>query len=212
MKILVAGATGRVATLLIRELIERGHMVYAGARSPEKIAVEHERAIPVALDLHDDAKGLEKLTQGMDAVYFTAGSRGKDLLQTDAFGAVKLMQAAQTSGVGRFIMLSSAFSDRPEKWSDPSLAKIMNYNIAKFFADMWLMNQTELNYTIVQPGNLMEEEATGLIQTGLEQSRPNSLGNVAKVLAAVLEEESTFKKIFTMADGDLPIEEALAQL
>lgn len=37
--------------------------------------------------------------KGSDAVYFTAGSRGKDLLQTDAYGAVKTMQAAKKLGI-----------------------------------------------------------------------------------------------------------------
>lgn len=37
--------------------------------------------------------------QESDIVYFVAGSRGKDLLQTDAFGAVKTMIAAEKSGI-----------------------------------------------------------------------------------------------------------------
>ncbi len=87
-----------------------------------------------------------------------------------------------------------------------------NYNIAKFFADQWLINQTNLDYTIIQPGNLMEEEASGQIQTGVDHSQPNSIGNVANVLASVLSKENTYKKIITMADGNTPIETALNQI
>ena len=47
------------------------------------------------MDLHSSVDDLAKLMKGRDAVYFTAGSRGKDLLQTDAYGAVKTMQAAK---------------------------------------------------------------------------------------------------------------------
>ncbi len=64
------------------------------------------------------------IIKGSDAVYFTAGSRGKDLLQTDAFGAVKLMQATELAGIHRFVLLSSVFANRPEKWSDPCLVNI----------------------------------------------------------------------------------------
>ncbi|WP_153048456.1 NAD(P)H-binding protein, partial [Streptococcus suis] len=100
-----------------------------------------------------------------DAVYFLAGSRGKDLLQTDAFGAVKLMQATEASQVKRFVLLSSIFATEPEKWSDPNLVNITDYNIAKFFADQWLIHNTTLDYTIVQPGNLVEAETgSGLIE------------------------------------------------
>ena len=34
---------------------------------------------------------LSQKLQDIDVIYFVAGSRGKDLLQTDAFGAVKVM-------------------------------------------------------------------------------------------------------------------------
>lgn len=47
--------------------------------------------------------------KGADAIYFTAGSGAKDLLQVDAFGAVKLMQAAEKDSIMRFVMLSALF-------------------------------------------------------------------------------------------------------
>ena len=45
--------------------------------------------------------------KGSDAVYFTTRSRGKDLLQTDVFGAVKTMQAAKKLGIERYILVQS---------------------------------------------------------------------------------------------------------
>ena len=57
---------------------------------------------------YDDGEyDLAKLMKGRDAVYFTAGSRGKDLLQTDAYGAVKTMQAAKKLGIERYILVQS---------------------------------------------------------------------------------------------------------
>ena len=38
MKVFVAGATGRVAAVLLQALVAQGHEVIAGARSPEKSA------------------------------------------------------------------------------------------------------------------------------------------------------------------------------
>lgn len=113
MRVFVAGATGRVATELIANLKAAGHQVVAGARKPENVADREVQS--TALDLHADAKELKALVADVDAVYFVAGSRGKDLLQTDAFGAVKLMQACEATGVRRFVMLSSVFADEPEK-------------------------------------------------------------------------------------------------
>lgn len=212
MKVFVAGATGRVARLLIQELLEAGHIVYAGARQPEKLAIQHDSLVPLQLDLHAELSTLVDKLEGMDAAYFTAGSRGQDLLQTDAFGAVKLMQASQTAGLKRFILLSSLFATQPDKWGQPGLASLTDYNIAKFFADHWLINQTDLDYTILQPGGLTETEASGKVSFDVDKVGANSIGNVAKVLAQLLSAEHTIGKVITMLDGDLPIEQAVAEI
>lgn len=148
MRVFVAGASGRVGTALTRDLAEARHDVVAASRHPERFDGE-AHVTGVDLDLHALVERLVEVLRGSDAVYFLAGSRGKDLLQTDAFGAVKLMMAAQQLGIRRFILLSSVFADEPDKWDDPNLRNITNYNITKFFADQWLMTRTDLEYTIV---------------------------------------------------------------
>lgn len=211
MKIFVAGANGRVARELIGRLSRQGHTIYAGARDCTKVD-GGPGIVPVRCDLHDNPDDLSTLLIGMDAVYFTAGSRGKDLLQTDAFGAVKLMQAAELAGVKRFILLSSIFATEPERWQEPGLAQLTNYNIAKFFADNWLMKNTKLDYTILQPTALVEETGTGKIQINPATTGRNSVANVAEVLAQLLAEDKTIGKVIKMSDGDQVISEALANL
>lgn len=207
MKVFVAGATGRVAQLLIQRLVEKGHFVYAGARRENEIP-ESDQVKPVHLDLHEDVAELAKTLGDSEAIYFVAGSRGKDLLQTDLYGAVKLMQAAEQEGIGRYIQLSSLFALVPENWSD----SILNYNIAKYFSDSWLINNTDLDYTILQPGSLKEEKGSGKITTTIEKRSENSIENVATVLSEVLERPNTYQKVIMMGDGDTPIDEALASI
>lgn len=106
MKVFVAGASGRVGQEVVMRLAARGYEVLAASRSAES------RQWPAGvvgrnLDFHADVETLSEQVRGSDAVVFTASSRGKDLLQTDAFGAVKLMKAAAAVGANRFIMLSS---------------------------------------------------------------------------------------------------------
>ncbi|MBY5021498.1 SDR family oxidoreductase [Streptococcus suis] len=211
-KVFIAGATGRVAEETIKNLVQLGHQVTAGARQPERV-IALDKVNPVKLDLHADVKELAELVKDHDAVYFLAGSRGKDLLQTDAFGAVKLMQAAEASQVKRFVLLSSIFATEPEKWSDPNLVNITDYNIAKFFADQWLIHNTTLDYTIVQPGNLVEAETgSGLIELNVKQSQPNTIPNVAEVLATVLDKKNTYAQIIQMSDGETPISQAVSSI
>lgn len=110
-------------------------------------------------------------------------------------------------------MLSSIFALEPEKWSEEnSLKNITNYNIAKFFADNYLVTNTDLDYTIIQPSVLKEEEGTGKIEFAPEHGGSNPIPDVAKVLFSVLTRENTFKKVIKMRGGDTPIAEALAQL
>lgn len=209
MKIFVAGGSGRVATETIRILAGQGHAVYAGSRHPDTI-VKGANIFPQALDLHGDIDALAEKIAGMDAVYFLAGSRGKDLLQTDAFGCVKLMQACEKAGVKRYIQLSSIYSLQPEKWKEePALASIINYDIARFFADQWLVRNTALDYTIVGPSVLKEEAATGKIEVNPEHGTSNAIADVAAVLAGVLDRPNTVRKVIYMTGGGTPIDEAL---
>ena len=142
-----------------------------------------------------------------------AGSRGKDLLQTDAMGAVKTIQAAEKNGIKRYIMLSSLYALQPEMWSRiPSLASIMDYNIAKFFADNYLISNTNLDYTILQPANLTEEPGTGKIQIGEGSATSNPIPDVAQTLADILQHDNTIGHVIMMRSGNTPIEEALDQI
>ncbi|EHJ52671.1 SDR family oxidoreductase [Streptococcus macacae] len=205
MKVFVAGSTGRVATELIKQLRAKGHTVLAGARKPEAV-VAGEGVTAVKMDLHQDAAELEKLLENVDAVIFTAGSRGKDLLQVDAFGAVKLMQACQKTGIKRFVMLSALLSLEPESWSQ--VANLSDYYVAKYFADNYLVHQSGLDYTIIQPGQLLEEAGSGQISLGKEGLTAISILDVAAVLAEVLDKPSTYKKVFEIHPGQTAITKA----
>jgi len=218
MKVFVAGATGRVARELIADLVAAGHDVIAAARRPENVtaaltAEEKAHVRPLAFDLHGTQAHLESALVDAKAVYFVAGSRGKDLLQTDAFGAVKLMRAAQATGVKRFIMLSSAHSLEPAAWEkNPDIQPLLNYTIAKFFADTYLITNTELNYTILQPTALIEEPGTGLIATSEASGPTNPIPDVAAVLAAVLEAPNTYRTVIPMGSGTTPIKTAVLKV
>ncbi|MDT2673581.1 SDR family oxidoreductase [Enterococcus dongliensis] len=207
MKIFIAGATGRVGEELTKKLSEQGHTIYAGARQEEKLT-KNAFVQPVHLDLHHSVSEIAETLADAEAVYFVAGSRGKDLLQTDLFGAVKLMQAVEQKKIKRYIHLSSLFALQPENWH-PSLT---DYNIAKFFSDNWLIEQTQLDYTILQPGSLIERPGSGKITTNITGGTENSIEDVASVLAELLDHDNTIKKIILMGSGETPIAEAIKQI
>ncbi|APT17850.1 oxidoreductase [Amylolactobacillus amylotrophicus DSM 20534] len=211
MQIFVVGGSGRVATELIKDLVEMGHTVVAGARHEEQI-VKLPAVKPVHLDLHAPVRELVELMKGSAVVYFTAGSRGKDLLQTDAFGAVKTMQAAEQAGIKRYVMLSSNSSLEPEQWHREGLRDLMDYNVAKFFADNYLVNQTKLDYTILQPTSLTEKSGTGRISVVTDLATTNPIPDVAQTLAEILQHDNTIGHVIAMSTGDKTIADALSSV
>lgn len=211
MKIFVIGANGRVGQELIKHLINQHHEIIAGSRNPER-TMQHKNITAINFDLHDDIETLSQKVEDIDAIYFVAGSRNKDLLQTDAFGAVKSMNIAESNGVSRYIMLSSAYSLEPNKWHNPAMADLMNYNIAKFFADNYLVKQTKLNYTILQATALVDIPGTNKISLNDKARTKNSIQNVGATLADILNHNSTINQVIKMSDGDTPIFEALESI
>lgn len=210
MKVFVAGATGRVGQAVVKLLLAQGDQVLAGGRNLAQLPAE---VTPVALDLHASVAELQAKLADSQAVIFTGGSRGRDLLQTDLNGAIKLMMAAQAAGIKRFIHLSSAYALDQTMWAKvPALAQLMDYNIAKFFSDRWLMDETTLAYTIIQAGILTPTPATGKVSLNLATSGENSIEDVAAVLVASLAEPKTIRQVIMMKAGTTPIAEALAQL
>ena len=209
MKVAVIGATGRVGQEVVKGLVDKGHSVVATARKATE-AQWPEGAEARDLDLHISALEIANIIADCDGVIFTAGSRGKDLLQIDAFGAVKTMQAAQAAGIRRFVLLSSFMALRPTVWEKiDSLKGIMNYNIAKFFADEWLTRSENLDWTILQPGNLMEEPGTGMIEADPEEGGSNPIPDVAETLVTALDMPNTYGRVIMMRSGSTPIAEAL---
>ncbi|RAS85830.1 NAD(P)H-binding protein [Priestia endophytica] len=211
MKVLVVGANGRVGENLVDKLAKDGHFVYAGTRR-ENMKSHSSNVQYVHIDLLASPEAMAKNMGDAEAIFFVAGSRGKNLLQVDLNGSVNVMRAAESKKIKRFIMLSSVFSLEPEKWDQAFLKDLTNYNIAKHFADQWLIHNTKLDYTILQPGVLKEIPGSGEIDVNIDYPGENSIENVVSALAQSLQEPATIGKVITMKDGKTPIADALRNL
>jgi uncharacterized protein YbjT (DUF2867 family) len=213
MKVLVAGAHGKVARRLVRMLAEGGHEVRGLVRKEEQMPdVEADGAEPVLCDLEKEEveDGVREAVEGCDAIIFAAGAgpgSGDARKETmDYGGAAKLIEAAEQRGVGRYLMLSSMGTDDPESRQEA----MRPYLRAKARADERL-EASALDYTIVRPGRLTDEPGTGRIDAARSLGRYGEIPreDVAHTLAAALEVQSTFRKRFEILAGDTPVEEAL---
>ena len=212
MKILVIGASGRVGTDLVQQLLADNHQVIGTTRQQEKLFNDKNYS-QLDLDITAEKNDIDsQIDKDIDAVYFVAGSGGKDILEVDLHGAVKTMQAIQDAGIKRYIMLSTVFSLDTSKWSNPGIAELKEYYICKHYADQWLVNNSSLDYTIVQAGALKERAATGKITIDDNNAGENSIEDVATTLATVLNANNTIKKVFSIHNGETAIDEAIAKL
>ena len=75
--------------------------------------------------------------------------------------------------------------------------------------------ETTLDWTIVCPGGLTDDEATEKVRVSLDtraapdSSCETSRANLAAALVACLDQPATVGKSFTLFDGDTPLTEAL---
>lgn len=201
MDIFIVGGSGRVGLELAKTLKDNNHNVIVGSRSPEKIDADGFQT--VKLDLTDSVSAIAEAIGKVDIVYFTAGSRGKDLLQIDAFGAVRTMLAAEKNNIKRYIMLSAYESLNPDSWDDKPYSDLREYYEAKFLADKYLMDSTQLDYTILQAVALEEEAGNGKGDHATEQTV--AIPDVGLALAALAEQDNTIGKVVTISNGDKDI-------
>lgn len=217
MKVLVIGANGQIGHHLVNEMVEEGkHDPVAFVRKEDQLKDFKEKGIEARLgNLEDSIEELAERMEEVEAIVFTAGSGGatgddKTLL-IDLDGAVKAMEAAKLKGIKRFVIVSSFGAGDRERWSE----EIKPYYVAKHFADEWLKN-TDLDYTIVRPGMLTDEESKAniIVKDNIIKHDPISIPrvDVAKVLLASLDNENTYRKTFDLLTGSETIDQALNKI
>ncbi|MBM7694250.1 uncharacterized protein YbjT (DUF2867 family) [Peribacillus deserti] len=214
MKVLVVGANGQVGQHLVRLLSENNdHSVRALVRQEEQL--DYFKGIgaeAVLADLEGSVEGLAEAAKGCDAVVFTAGSGGSTgsdkTLLIDLDGAVKTIEAAEKSGINRFIMVSALQAHNRENWNE----QIKPYYVAKHYADKAL-EASSLTYTIIRPGGLLNEPGSGKIEAAENLKRGTiSRDDVASCIMAALDEEHTFNRSFDVISGEVPIKDALKRI
>jgi uncharacterized protein YbjT (DUF2867 family) len=212
MDVVIAGGHGKVARRLAALLVARGDRVRGLIRNPEHASdLRADGSAPVVCDL--EAAGIEELAAaiaGADAVVFAAGagpgSGAQRKLTLDRDGAIKLLEAARSAAVERYVMVSSIGAEDPPDGDDVFSV----YLRAKAQADAALA-ASDRAWTIVRPGLLTDEPGTGRVRLTAEPVRGEvSRDDVAATLAAILHEPRSVRQTLYVIAGADPIEQALA--
>lgn len=214
MRIVIAGGHGQIARQLGRLVAATGHQPVGMIRKPEQVPdLQRDGVEPALIDLeHTDVAEMTEIVKGADAVVFAAGGGADGNVQrketVDKGAAIMLADAAEAAGVRRYVMLSAMGTEG----ADPDSEDVMQvYLRAKQAADDDVRGR-DLDWTIVRPGMLTDDVPTGRVQVGQLERGSVTRGDVAHVLACVLESGHAVGKTFDVLGGDLPVEEAVAGL
>jgi uncharacterized protein YbjT (DUF2867 family) len=212
-RIAVVGGHGQVARHLLVALRRSQHDPVALVRRESyREELESRGAEVRLLDLEvADAAGYAAAFAGCDAVVFAAGGGAdgnKERKRTvDLGGSLKSIEGARAAGIERFVQLSAIDVDEPlppdtdEVWAA--------YVEAKRDADAAL-RASDLAWTIIRPGRLTDDPATGRVALGPDVGRGEvTRADVAAVLAAVLDQPASVGKQWNLVNGDVPVAEAL---
>ncbi len=213
MNVLVVGGHGKIGLRLLKLLADRGDTARGMIRNGEQAAdLQQVGAEPVVCDI-EATDDISEQVAGSDAVVFAAGAgpgSGPERKRTvDLEGATKLIDACSTAGVSRYLIVSAMGVDRQGDYP----AEMEPYYAAKRDADA-AVRDSGLEYTIVRPGMLTDDPATGLIAVGTPVDRSGAVtrDDVAATLVACLDANWTDRVSFDVLNGDTPIEDAVASL
>ncbi|MGP1374864.1 MAG: SDR family oxidoreductase [Almyronema sp.] len=166
MHVFLAGASRGVGREIAKLLLQKGHLVTALLRSeaakPELAAmgvgvVGGDALDPAAVDRAMLA------SQPLQAVVSTIGGLPQDGTgdRADYWGNKHLMDAAVKAGVPRFILISSIGAGKSEVALPPRAKAVLgSVLVEKEKAEQYLLT-SGLTYTIIRPGGLKSEPATG---------------------------------------------------
>ena len=210
-RVTVLGGTGRTGKLIIEQLALRGDTVVAVFRDAGKsVEIAAMGAKPVILDLAKaNVEDFVKAMDGADAVIFAAGTRENEdnVDEIDRDASIKAATAAEQLGVRRFVQISAMGSrNGPPDGLDE---KMKAYYRAKQQGDQHLM-QTDLDWTIIEPGELTEDAGTGLVQIADAIGEGKiTRSDVAAVAVAALYEQASIKRAFEVVSGNDPVAQAI---
>jgi uncharacterized protein YbjT (DUF2867 family) len=214
VNVAIAGAHGQIALRLARLLASGGDRVSGLIRDPGHAAeVSQAGASPVLCDLERaSVEGIVTAIEGANAVVFAAGAgpgSGADRkLTMDRDGAIKLLRAATTAGVPRYLMISGAGVENPPGGDDVFAV----YLRAKAEADAAL-EASDREWTIVRPGGLTNDSGTGSVRISRAPlSGPVPRDDVAGVLARLLADSRSAGRVLYLSSGTQLIEQALDEV
>jgi len=195
MNVVVFGATGRTGRRVVRRALDDGHHVTGIARTPSKLDLKHE-----SLDVERgdvlDYESFADLLQGQDAVVSTIGKESYlSRVTLYSEGITNVVRAMREHGVSRLIAITSGGTYPGWDRNNALFYEVLFKRIflRGEYQDMRrmeaLVRDTDLEWTIVRPSALSDDEGTGSYRTKIGYSFSESSTTTRDDLAEFIVEE-----------------------
>jgi uncharacterized protein YbjT (DUF2867 family) len=205
--IFLAGASRGVGREIANYLRSQGKMVKALLRSPDTQAELEAMGIEVVMGDALDAEAVKQAMLGspISAVISTIGGLPKDGERADYLGNKNLIDAAVQAGVEKFILVSSIGSGNSRVALPPQALETLGaVLVEKEKAEQHLID-SGLNYTIIRPGGLKSEPATGngILTENYSVSGTIHRADVAQLACRCLQSPAANNKVLSALDNQM---------
>ncbi len=197
MQLFILGATGGTGRQLTREALERGHVVTAFVRSPEKMRTQHDNLRILKGDVKD-ADQLERALCDKDAVLSALGAsepRSDRILETAAHSTVDAMRR---TNVRRLVVVSMALLFPDVGPLGPVLRFFLRRHLRDSAAMEKVVEGSELDWTIVRPPRLTNGPPKERTQTTERHAPPGfsiSRADLAHAILDIVEQAAYVGKV-----------------
>jgi uncharacterized protein YbjT (DUF2867 family) len=205
----VFGASGQTGRRIVDRLLADGKDVLALHRTPaprgRNDRVRHEKLDLSAATTSDIAA----LLDGTDAVVFAAGG---DPTGVDRDGAIRTIHGAEKAGVARFVLITGMGVGRSRPAS--LYGGFWDTYFGAKEASEQALRASPLEWTILQPGELLNTPGTGRVSiapTGTFPIGAVRRDDVAELVAATLRRSDSIGHTWEVLEGNDRIHDAITR-
>ena len=194
MKIVVFGASRGVGLQVVKQALERGHLVTAFVRSPDTFEVNHGN-LRVCQGNSMDETTVDNAVTGHEAVISALGPTHPPVAHMMETSAKNIVAGMKTHGVRRLISTTGAGVRQPEdqpQWIDHLIGFLL-YLVAKDVVrdsaeNVRVIQASDLDWTVVRFPRLTDGEHTGNYRVGFVSKTSSTQISRADAADFVLQE------------------------
>lgn len=194
MKLFVIGATGGVGKEVIKQAIAAGHHVTAFVRTPSKMEFQHEHLHTIKGDGLDEASVVEAM-KGHDAVICTVGNATMGNTTVMSSIVKHLITGMNKWGISKIVYCASAGIHKElPGFIGKAIMFVLRHVLADHTRSYHLLEGSSLDWTIVRPMSLTNEQNDKAYQIAEDKQPPKGMKVSRKAVAELMVQIATFNQ------------------